>query len=269
MLFHPAAGESLFLWLGKQKQPIFIPAFQVGLGPPRLSVHCTFSGQTVRAPYAAHTLQPVSERGQDIQILQQMQTYTPFVGELSLQMGQKQLGRTMPWILTNGCTVPVSEGGGQVSRLAGHSHQDTDLPFFPHSDSARLEENGSLGLSLPQLPPKSSDRSDPPSTAQFPGLWALSCLHLTVTLYLALGSGRKHKQGSWGLALSGTKMLVADTQQIYRGRGRQKRLADLTHPYSQGHTDHGSPRRLCSSACLPLAPATKKKLKSREGEGLG
>lgn len=133
MLFHPAAGESLFLWLGKQKQPIFIPAFQVGLGPPRLSVHCTFSGQTVRAPYAAHTLQPVSERGQDIQILQQMQTYTPFVGELSLQMGQKQLGRTMPWILTNGCTVPVSEGGGagfQAGRPLPPGYRSAFLPTF-------------------------------------------------------------------------------------------------------------------------------------------
>lgn len=127
------------------------------------------------------------------------------MSELSLQIGSEAAWETMAWIITNGCTVPVSEGGGQASRLAHHSHQDPDLPFFPHSDFARLEENGSLGLSLPQLPPKSSDLSDLPSTAQFPGLWAPSCLHPAGALDLALGAGRKHKQGSSGLALSGTQ----------------------------------------------------------------
>lgn len=106
--------------------------------------------------------------------------------------------------MTNGCTVPVSEGQAQVSRPASHSHQDPGLFFFLHSDSARLEENGSLGLLSTTLPPKSSDRSDPSSSAQFPGLWAPSPLHLTGAFDLALGFGRKHKQGSSELALSGT-----------------------------------------------------------------
>lgn len=79
------------------------------------------------------------------------------------------------------------------------------LPLTPVSQIivTRLEENGSLGLCLPRCLP--GHQITHLALPQFPGLWVLSPLHPAGALDLALGSGRRHKQGSSGLALSGTQ----------------------------------------------------------------